>query len=259
MTNIRIITLDQTASTNSYLAALPIDNEADITVVRACHQTAGRGQGNNVWESEANKNLLFSFNIKTPKVPANQQFLLSMTCALAVKKALEAYIGDITLKWPNDIYKGDGKLGGILIETTIGQQGIKRCIFGVGIKGIFTAMHPIPFRFFNSRGTRLSRNSCSMRYWKLSHIIIRCYLRVRITLSIRNIRRLFIGAKVFFLIATVKEHLWQNLSAWKQTDTFCCATHKVRHAAMPLKKWHLCCLRPTLLPFRTHKNKTPKI
>ena len=133
MTNIRIITLDQTASTNSYLAALPIDNEADITVVRACHQTAGRGQGNNVWESEANKNLLFSFNIKTPKVPANQQFLLSMTCALAVKKALEAYIGDITLKWPNGIYKGDGKLGGILIETTIGQQGIKRCIFGVGI------------------------------------------------------------------------------------------------------------------------------
>lgn len=155
MTLIRTITLDQTDSTNRYLAALPLDNRADITVVRARYQTAGRGQGSNVWESEADKNLLFSFDVQTPNIPASRQFLLSMTCALAVKKAVETHIDNVTLKWPNDIYWQNSKLGGILIETTIGQQGIKRCIFGVGINVNQQQFHsdaPNPVSLFQLTG-----------------------------------------------------------------------------------------------------------
>ena len=62
--NIERITLNQTPSTNTFLASLPLGNENTIRVVTARYQRAGRGQGTNSWESEDGKNLLFSFDIQ---------------------------------------------------------------------------------------------------------------------------------------------------------------------------------------------------
>jgi len=101
--------------------------------VVADYQTAGRGCGTNTWESERGKNLLFSLLIHPAEVPAVKQFRISMAISLAILDTLEQYIGDVSIKWPNDIYWRNGKLGGILIENRLQGGCIKDCIIGVGL------------------------------------------------------------------------------------------------------------------------------
>lgn len=129
-----IIRLEEVDSTNSYLRTYTPQEGEQMTVVVADYQTAGRGQGTNVWESEAGKNLLFSVLLHPYEVPVATQFLLSEYGALALKEALSEYASEgITLKWPNDIYWNDKKLSGTLIETKLGAGRIKDCIYGVGL------------------------------------------------------------------------------------------------------------------------------
>ena len=101
--------------------------------VVADYQTAGRGCGTNTWESERGKNLLFSLLIHPAEVPAVKQFRISMAISLAILDTLEQHIGDVSIKWPNDVYWRNGKLGGILIENRLQGGCIKDCIIGVGL------------------------------------------------------------------------------------------------------------------------------
>ena len=66
-------------------------------------------------------------------IPAQRQFLLSEAEALAIKEVLDRYADGFKLKWPNDIYWNDRKISGTLIETRMGKEGVKRCIYGTGI------------------------------------------------------------------------------------------------------------------------------
>lgn len=128
-----LIRLEETDSTNRYLHDYhPAEGET-MTVVVAKHQTAGKGCGSNVWESEDGKNLLLSILVHPVMLPVAKQFLLSMAGALAVKDVLDKYTKDITLKWPNDVYWKDRKICGTLIETSLGGGRMKDCIFGIGL------------------------------------------------------------------------------------------------------------------------------
>ncbi len=131
---IRLIHIEETDSTNRWLKEHqpPFGPDEDIAVW-ADYQTAGRGCGTNTWESERKKNLLFSLLLHPIDVPATCQFLLSMANALALKDTLDDYAGGIKIKWPNDIYWNDRKIGGTLIETTLLGSHIKECIIGTGI------------------------------------------------------------------------------------------------------------------------------
>ncbi len=102
-------------------------------VVVADNQTEGRGCGTNRWESERGQNLLFSLMIHPENLPANQQFQISMAISLAIIDALGQMVGDLSIKWPNDIYWRNGKLAGILIENTLKGNLIKDSIIGVGL------------------------------------------------------------------------------------------------------------------------------
>jgi BirA family biotin operon repressor/biotin-[acetyl-CoA-carboxylase] ligase len=101
--------------------------------VWADYQTAGRGCGTNHWESERGKNLTFSMLLHPHDVPAQKQFRISRAISLAICKALGQHIGDLSIKWPNDIYWRDGKIGGILIEVTLQGNKVKDCIIGIGL------------------------------------------------------------------------------------------------------------------------------
>ena len=103
------------------------------SIVIADFQTAGRGQAGNSWESEAGKNLTFSIIFKPTYIPANMAFVISEIISLCVKRTLDMYISDITVKWPNDIYYKDKKIAGILIENSIQQGKISQSIVGIGI------------------------------------------------------------------------------------------------------------------------------
>ena len=56
-----------------------------------------------------------------------------MATSLAICEALGQYIGDIAIKWPNDIYWRNGKIGGILIENTLQGTVIRDSVIGVGL------------------------------------------------------------------------------------------------------------------------------
>ena len=133
--NWKIVHIDETDSTNSWLRkGLTTDEQSDANiVVWAEYQTAGRGCGTNRWESERGKNLTFSMLIHPKELLATQQFHISMAISLAICEALGQHIGDVSIKWPNDIYWRNGKIGGILIENTPKGSSIMESIIGVGL------------------------------------------------------------------------------------------------------------------------------
>ncbi len=122
--------IDETDSTNRWLRE---QGGEENMVVWADYQTAGRGCGTNHWESERGKNLTFSMLLHPHDVPAQKQFRISRAISLAICKALGQHIGDLSIKWPNDIYWRDGKIGGILIEVTLLGNKVKDCIIGIGL------------------------------------------------------------------------------------------------------------------------------
>lgn len=128
------IELKETASTNSFLASL-CDKQrvAEMTCVYTAYQSAGRGQRGNSWESEAGKNLLFSFVVYPEFLEAQRQFRLSQITALALYEVLSEETEGISVKWPNDIYWHDKKLCGTLIENDLTGIHISRSISGTGV------------------------------------------------------------------------------------------------------------------------------
>lgn len=141
-----IIHIEETDSTNQWLrrefsagklevycretgSLVPVNSVAVV----ADYQTAGRGCASNSWESERGQNLLFSMLIHPKEIPASRQFHISMAVSLAICEALGQYVGDLSIKWPNDIYWRDGKICGILIENTLQGSAIKDSIIGVGV------------------------------------------------------------------------------------------------------------------------------
>ena len=131
----KITHIDETDSTNRWLRNCTGGQSscAIHEVVWADYQTAGRGQGTNTWESERGKNLTFSILLHPETLPANRQFLLSMQVSLAICEALSEHIGDLSIKWPNDIYWRNAKIAGILIENRLQGQVIRDSIVGVGL------------------------------------------------------------------------------------------------------------------------------
>lgn len=99
----------------------------------AIRQTAGRGQRGTKWDSRPGENLTFSLVLEPVFLPAAQQFLLSEAVALSVADTLAAQGIDARIKWPNDIYVGDRKICGILIEHDLRGANLSRSIAGIGI------------------------------------------------------------------------------------------------------------------------------
>jgi BirA family transcriptional regulator, biotin operon repressor / biotin---[acetyl-CoA-carboxylase] ligase len=101
--------------------------------IRTDEQFAGKGQGNKSWISEPGQNLTGTLALFPDQFHASAQFALSQVFALAGASFLELFIDDVRIKWPNDLYAGDKKIGGILIETAIIGQVIDHAILGIGI------------------------------------------------------------------------------------------------------------------------------
>jgi BirA family transcriptional regulator, biotin operon repressor / biotin---[acetyl-CoA-carboxylase] ligase len=130
----RKIFIEKLSSTNSHAALLLRKGKVqEGTVVYTGFQTAGRGQGTNNWESEPGKNLLFSIIIYPYAVKADSQFSISRMISLGIKDFLSTIIRDVFIKWPNDIYAGNDKIAGILIENAIIRNDIEHTIAGIGI------------------------------------------------------------------------------------------------------------------------------
>lgn len=126
------IELEETSSTNTYLQGIASE-VPHATVVSARRQTAGRGQRGNTWESAPGQNVTMSLLLRPAVAPA-RQFLLSEAVALAVVHTLDGYLEEpASVKWPNDIYVGDRKICGLLIEHSLSGGRINYTIAGIGL------------------------------------------------------------------------------------------------------------------------------
>jgi BirA family biotin operon repressor/biotin-[acetyl-CoA-carboxylase] ligase len=106
--------------------------EGDLFVTQ--NQTAGRGQRDNVWESQAKSNLTFSIVLRPNFLLISEQFYLNMAISLAIIESLRGELKDkLKVKWSNDIYYEDKKLGGVLIENNIQGAKIAYSIIGIGL------------------------------------------------------------------------------------------------------------------------------
>lgn len=124
----------ETNSTNTLLREQYSEALPNLYTIRTDYQTAGRGQAGNGWESEDGKNLLFSTLIRSDIRPA-EQFRLTMMVSVAMWEMLSQYLPNdlLTIKWPNDIYYGDKKLAGILVENILSGDRIAYSIAGIGL------------------------------------------------------------------------------------------------------------------------------
>jgi len=123
---------DTVDSTNTRLladqAGLP-----DRTVYAALFQTAGRGQKGNRWESRPGENLTFSVLLKPKDLSVREQFILSQVVALSLVDFLRSEGVVATIKWPNDIYVGDRKICGTLIENVLSGGRVGAAVAGIGL------------------------------------------------------------------------------------------------------------------------------
>ena len=121
---------DTTASTNDDARD---EKYREGDVVWADFQTAGRGQRGHEWHSRKGENLTFSVVLEPTFVPIAEQFSVSEVVALSLVDMLAEYGIEAKIKWTNDIYVGDKKLVGILIEHSLAATTLRRTIVGVGI------------------------------------------------------------------------------------------------------------------------------
>ena len=138
MGNNRIF-VDATASTNNYaLDLLKNSHPPEGTIVWTKNQTHGRGQRNNQWFSEPGKNLTFSVIFYPDFLPVEQQFWLTIAISLGVSDWLQSELDkfgkeQLKIKWPNDVYFGNKKMGGMLIENNVRRSQLYETVCGIGI------------------------------------------------------------------------------------------------------------------------------
>lgn len=130
---IRQIWLDEVPSTNSWLKERCGDLSMPVAV--ACRrQSAGRGQRGNSWESEPGKNITLSLLFAPPEtLKVSEQFRISEAVALAVVDFLAGRGVAANVKWPNDIYVGERKICGILIENSLLGSRLISSVAGIGL------------------------------------------------------------------------------------------------------------------------------
>lgn len=139
--------VEESASTNSQLTACT-ETLPHGYVLSARAQTAGRGQRGNSWEAEPGKNLTFSILLRPERIAPAMSFTLSMKVAIAVARTLSRLMDrEVSVKWPNDIYVGDGKICGILIENSFCGPLYEKAVVGIGInvnQTVFSSDAPNP-------------------------------------------------------------------------------------------------------------------
>lgn len=128
-----IIWQDNLTSTNEYAWELAFENTPEWTVAVADFQTKGKGQGSNVWESNYRENLCFSVVLYPKDFDAGNMFYISKAVSIAICEALAVHHIEASIKWPNDIYVGDQKIAGILIEQSVMNHKVLHSIIGIGL------------------------------------------------------------------------------------------------------------------------------
>ncbi len=136
LSELNFLIVDSVMSTNRVMAE-EMAEAPHGTVLMARSQTAGRGQRGNSWEAASGMNVTMSLMLRPERIDVRSQWRMSQAVALGAVAHLDRLLGsvaaDVSLKWPNDIYVGDRKIGGILIENSLDGIKLRRAIVGIGL------------------------------------------------------------------------------------------------------------------------------
>jgi BirA family biotin operon repressor/biotin-[acetyl-CoA-carboxylase] ligase len=127
-----IAVLETTTSTNDSILQMTSRETNEGLVVFAEHQTAGRGQRRNRWESAAHKGLWFSILLR-PKIVIDQSARLTAWLAQTVASTIEKLSLSPIIKPPNDVHVNGRKVAGVLVEMRAQEKAPHFAIAGVGI------------------------------------------------------------------------------------------------------------------------------
>lgn len=163
----KIIRMDEVDSTNNEIKRRggSLDN---LSVIITNKQTAGRGQVGNKWLSPPGENLTFSILLRPgsdglPSIKATEQFLISRIATLSVFDLLTEKGINCRIKWPNDIYVGNKKICGMLIENTLSSGQVASSIVGIGLNVNQEAFSPEllnPTSMYKASGEKYSLEEC---------------------------------------------------------------------------------------------------
>jgi BirA family biotin operon repressor/biotin-[acetyl-CoA-carboxylase] ligase len=128
----RVVVFDSTASTMDDAHGLAAVDAPAGTVVLTDRQTAGRGRNGRRWASASGQGIWMTM-IERPNDPSAVD-VLSLRLGLRSARALDRYAASpIRLKWPNDVFSGEGKLAGILVEARWRAGRVDWVAIGIGV------------------------------------------------------------------------------------------------------------------------------
>ena len=131
----QIIWLDEADSTNRVLRER-LQGLDNLSIVAAVAQTAGRGQGSHTWYASPGENLTFSILYRYEElcqIAASDMILVTQVTTLALRDYLLGHGIEARIKWPNDLWVGDRKICGILIENILEEGTLRESIVGIGL------------------------------------------------------------------------------------------------------------------------------
>tara|TARA_B100001093_G_scaffold483138_1_gene515393 strand:+ start:851 stop:1609 length:759 start_codon:yes stop_codon:yes gene_type:complete len=127
-----LLTVDTTPSTQDVIASL---HQPDRTACIAQQQTQGRGRLGKTWVSPRDNHLFLSYGDHC-SLSASKLQGITLAFAVTACEVIESLFHlpkPLSLKWPNDIYYLDKKIGGILLEVEPSQQQSSYLILGIGL------------------------------------------------------------------------------------------------------------------------------
>lgn len=128
-----IVVLEETTSTNDVVLQMAKGNMPEGIVVFAEHQTAGRGQRGNVWESAAGKGLWFSVLLR-PRITLKDSIRIIDWSANVIAATIQTeFFLSATIKSPNDVCIDGRKIAGVLVEMRAQSKGPHIAILGIGV------------------------------------------------------------------------------------------------------------------------------
>ena len=133
----------RTASTMDVAWQLGAEGAPQGTLVVAESQTKGRGRFQRQWSSPAQGGVYLSLLLR-PRIPPQEASVLTLLAAVAVCEAVGELLGlSLQIKWPNDIFYGDKKIGGILTELDAEMDEIHFVVVGMGLN-VSTSARDLP-------------------------------------------------------------------------------------------------------------------
>ncbi|MEM6769517.1 MAG: biotin--[acetyl-CoA-carboxylase] ligase [Bacteroidota bacterium] len=129
---------------------LPSTNTAAVAAIQGSHppehgavfwahaQSAGRGQGNNQWHTTPGENLTLSVVAYPQVLLAKRLFQLTQLTGLAVRATVSHFQNTdtdeaVSVKWPNDVYIGEHKVAGILVQNGLRGDKVSWSVMGIGL------------------------------------------------------------------------------------------------------------------------------